>query len=113
MRFSSAKEVVPDDTVDRAEPVAPADLLALGIGAPVVRDADLVDAHAQLGDLRGDLGLEAETVLLDRDRLDHLAPEGLVAGLHVGKVQVGEHGVKKREHAVADAVPEVEYTVRL
>ena len=45
--------------------VAPADLLALGVGAAGVGDADLVDAPAAAGHLGGDLGLEAEAVLLD------------------------------------------------
>ena len=43
--------------------VAPRDLLALGEGAPVVGDRDLVEPDARRAqDLRGHLGLEAEVV---------------------------------------------------
>jgi hypothetical protein len=55
--------------------VAPADLLPLGVGAAVVGDAHLVDAALRsFADLGGDLGLEAEAVLLDGDLLR--APRG-------------------------------------
>ena len=99
------------DAPHRPHAVAPADLLALGVGAAVVADAHLVDPAAGPGHLGGDLGLEAEAVLLDVDRLDHLAAEGLVAGLHVGQVQVGEHVRQHVQEAVADGVPEVEHAV--
>src|SRR5690349_18526428 len=73
-----AEEVVLDDAVEGTEAVPHADLLALGVRPPVVRDADLEDAHVHLGHLGGDLRLEAEAVLLDGDGLDDLAAEGLV-----------------------------------
>src|SRR5262245_1069084 len=47
----SAKQVVLHDTIKRAHAVLPVDLLALGIGAPVIRDADLVDPTFGFGDL--------------------------------------------------------------
>ena len=103
---------VPHDAVDRADAVLPPDLLALGVRAARVRDADLVDPPARGRDLRGDLGLEPEAVLLDLDRLDHLTPERLVTGLHVGEVQVGEHVRRGGEQPVADRVPVVEDAVR-
>ena len=89
-------------------PVLPADLLALGVGASAVRDAHLVHPPAASSDLGRDLRLEAETVLLDGDRRDHLPAEHLVAGLHVGQVEVGGHVGKKRQEVVAHRVPEVE-----
>ena len=42
-----------------------------------------------------------------------LAAEHLVAGLHVGEVQVGEHVRDSGQQPVADGVPEVEHAVRL
>src|SRR5262245_14255775 len=89
------------DAVDGPHAIAPADLLALGVGAAVVADPQLVDPPVAPGHLGGDLGLEPEPVLLDDHRLDHLAPEGLVAGLHVGEVQVGEHVGQRGEEPVA------------
>ena len=101
------------DAPEGADAVAPADLLALVVGAARVGDADLVDRAAELRDLGRDLRLEAEAVLFDRDALEHLAAEDLVAGLHVGQVQVREHVRERGEHAVADVVPEVEHAVGL
>src|SRR5690606_20728694 len=63
--------------------VAPPDLLALVVGTAAVGDADLIDPQAPCGHLRRDLGFEPEPILGDWDRLDHLGPKGLVAGLHV------------------------------
>jgi hypothetical protein len=60
---------VANDAVQRSDGVAPADLLAVGVGAASVRDADLVDPPSALGYLGGDLGFEAESILLDGDRL--------------------------------------------
>src|SRR5258708_683552 len=67
-------EVVFHDGVDGAEAVAPADFFALGIGAAVIRDADLVDAAAlEPGHLGGDLRLDAAALLLDLAFLPHTA----------------------------------------
>src|ERR1022692_3761623 len=80
-------DAVLDDRVDGANPVLPADLLPLVVGPPRVADGDLVDAQPHLGDLGGQLGLDAEPALLDVDRLDDLGAEGLVADLDVGEVE--------------------------
>src|SRR5262245_18055756 len=74
-----------EDAVHRPHPIAPTDLLAFSVRAAAVRDANLVDAPAGGRDLGGDFGLEAEAILLDLDRLDDLATERLVAGLHVAE----------------------------
>src|SRR5690606_16534559 len=73
--------VVAEDAVERAPAVAGPDLLALGVAAAVVPDARLVDPKPSARELRHDLRLEAEAVLLDLDGLDDLATEDLVAGL--------------------------------
>src|SRR5437588_411621 len=82
--------------------------LAFLIGAAGVADGDLVDAPrgaAAAGDLGGDLRLEAEAVRLEVDALEHLTPEDLVTGLHIGQVQVSEHVRHKGEELIADVVP--------
>jgi hypothetical protein len=102
---------VAHDAVHRSHAVPPADLLALGVGASVVGDPDLVDPPPAGGDLGRHLRFEAEAVLFDLDRLDDLAAEGLVTGLHVGEVQVGEDVGDGGQELVADRVPVVEDSV--
>ena len=55
----------------------------------MVADRDLIDGQPPFGDLGGDLRLDPETVAPQRDRLENLAAERLVAGLHVGQVVPG------------------------
>ena len=57
------------DAPDGAEAIAPADMLAFGVGAAVVGDPDLVDAEARAGDAGCDFRLEAEAILLERNLL--------------------------------------------
>ena len=51
----------------------------------------LVDADLELRDLGRDLGLEAEAILFEGDRLENAAAKGLVPSLHVGEVEIGHH----------------------
>src|SRR5664280_1563412 len=109
----SAKQVVFHDRVERTEAIPPADFFALFVGAAVIADADLVDHAVEPRHLGGDLRLESEPVFFDRDLLQHLATESLVAGLHVRDVDVGGHIGEQSEKLVADHVPEIDYPVRL
>ena len=52
------------------------------------------------------LGLDAEPVLLDGDRLDDVRPERLVAGLHVRHVEVVDHVRQQGQRVVEHLVPE-------
>src|SRR5262249_54383216 len=69
-RDGSAREADSEQHVDRAEPVAPGDLLALVVAAAVVRDRQLVDPQVALADLARDLGLDAEAVLTQVERAE-------------------------------------------
>jgi hypothetical protein len=100
------------DAPEGANSVLPRDLLALLVRPAGVRDPDLVDPAAKARDLRDDLGLEAEAVLLERDLPEHLPRERLVAALDVRQVEVRGHVRQKGEHAIAHGVPEVEHPVR-
>ena len=71
--------------------IAPADLLTLLIGSSGVRNTNLIDSTTLFGDLGGDLRFKAEAVFLDRNALDHLAPEDLVTNLHIRQIEVGEY----------------------
>ena len=95
-------------------PSFPTDLLSFRIRPSGIRDSDLVDSAVwKIGDLRRHLRLEAEAVLLQRDALDNLSTEDLVAGLHVGEIQVGEDVREECQHTIADRVPEIDDAVRV
>ena len=100
------------DAPDRAHPVLPGDLLPLGVRAARVTDPHLVDPAAHPRHLGGHLRLEAEPVLLDSDLPDDLAAKGLVACLHVGQVDVGEHVRQGGEELVPHRVPVDEDSLR-
>ena len=86
----------------RARAVLPADLLPFLVGAAVVADRHLVDPGsrraATLAVISGSNPKRSSSM---RDALDDLAAEGLVAGLHVGEVQVGDHVGERGEPPVA------------
>ena len=98
-----AEPRVTHDAVHGPRRVTPSDLLAVGVCAPGVRDTHLVDPPSALGDLGGDLRFEPEAILLDRDRLNDLATEELVARFHVGQVETGEHVGGEGQHPVAES----------
>lgn len=100
-RHGLVEEIVLQDAAEGADTIFPTDLLAFGIGAAVVGDGHFVNAGIEFGDLRGDLGFEAEAVLLDLHLLDDLAAENFIARLHVREVQIREHVGHGGEHLVA------------
>ena len=88
--------------MDGAEAVSPAYFLAFLIGATIVGDAHLINAYAfETGDFGGYFRLKTEAFLLEIDALNYVGTEKLVAGFHVGEVQVGEHVGQEGEEAVA------------
>ena len=54
-----------DEAADSTEPIFPADFLALGVAAPRVGDADLVNSSTGLRDLDRYFGLKPESIFLD------------------------------------------------
>ena len=101
------------DGEERAEAVAPADLLPLLVGAPRVADGHLEDARPALGQLDGQLRLEPEVVGDQGDGAEQRGADRLVAGLHVGKVHVGHQVGEEREQPVAQLVAEEQGPARL
>ena len=77
----------------------------------MIGNAHFENAQTAYGGFGDDFRFEAETVLLDWDALDDLAPEHLITGFHIRQVQVGEHVREQREESVAHTVPEIEYPV--
>jgi hypothetical protein len=108
------EKVVFHQAVHRPDRILHADLLPFFVGSSVIGDAHFVDADLrEAGDLRGHFGFEAEAFLLEPDLLDEFGAEELVAGLHIGQVQVGEHVGEQRQETVPDGVPEKEDAVGL
>ena len=89
--------------------VTEANLLSLRVVAAAVGDRHLEDAAPQFGDLDGDLRLEAKPIRSQRDALEELGSEDLVAGLHVGEVQVRQDVRHQRQDPVRHRVPEQVY----
>src|ERR1041385_6200566 len=91
LKHTSVSPPIAEDAPQRVEAVAPADFLTLLVGARIIRDRDFIDAMAGPGEFRGDLGLETETILLEArcNALNDVAAKNLVAGFHVGQMQIG------------------------
>src|SRR5258708_33582599 len=85
---ASSEQRVFQDAIERAPSILNADLFALLICAAIIGNADFVENEPLLGELGGDFRLETEAIFLDRDRLDDVAPEYLVTGLHVRQIEV-------------------------
>ena len=105
-------ERVAQDRPEGDDAVRPADLLAFPVRPAGVGDRHLVDARVHLRQLRGELRLHAESARPDRDALDDVRAEDLVAGLHVGEVQVRDHVREEGQELVRDVMPEIEDAAR-
>ncbi len=66
-------------------------------------------AAPRLASLIGQLGLDAEVVVPERNGLQQLGADHLVAGLHVAQVEVGRHVDQRGQQAVAEAVVEQQH----
>ena len=107
-------EIVFDDAPKCSDTVSPTDFFTFGVSSAVIRDPNLVNSQFfQFRDFRGDLRLKTEAIFLDLYALDNLTAEHLVAGLHVGQVQVGKHVGHQCQYTIAYAVPEVKHPVWL
>jgi hypothetical protein len=78
----------------------------LFIGAAMVRDGDFVEAATFLGELDGDLRLEAEAIGFEVNAFDGLRAKDLVANLHVREVEVGKHIRNQSKSQIPHVMPE-------
>src|SRR5689334_19483010 len=108
----SFEEPKSDDVPQGGDAVSPRDFLALLVGASMVPNWHFIDAAAEAGDFDGELGLEAEAIAAKLNGIEHLATEDFVADFHISQVQVAQQVAEKREHLVAEVMPEVEHAVR-
>src|ERR1019366_8801867 len=95
-----------EDDAEGFEAVYPADFLAFFVSAAVITDGHFVNAELAFGALHDDFGLEAKTVGADGDALEQVGAKDLVAGFHVGKVEVAEHVGNQREALIHHGMPE-------
>src|SRR5436189_227337 len=106
------EQVIAKNVEHRRHPVAPGDLLPLGVGAAAVRDGQLPDARARLRQPRCQFDLDPEPRRRERQPLQQVRTNHLVARLHVREVQIGEHVGDEREEVVPDGVPEEQDAMR-
>src|SRR5687768_5277580 len=109
--FQSSEQVVPQDVSKGRDAVAPGDLLSFLIRSSRISDWYLEDSRIRPGEPCCDLGLESESLRLERQRPGQLTPHRFIATLHVGEIEIAEHVAQRREHSVADRVPVVEHAV--
>src|SRR5579864_5288047 len=95
----------PQNHAQRLEAVLPSDLLAFLVRPPVIADRHFVDAQLPLRGLHGDLRLEAESIRPDGNALQQVRAKHLVAGLHVGHIQIAEHVGNQRQVFVDHRMP--------
>jgi hypothetical protein len=74
----------------------------------VIADGDFVDAELALGAFHDNLRLKAEAVRTDRDTLEEVRAEDLIAGFHVREVEIAEHVGNQGEALIDHGVPEGE-----
>lgn len=92
---------------DGFDSVFQADFLAFFVCPAVVADGDFEDFGLALGEFDGDFGLETEAIGADGDGLQQRGAEGLVAGLHIGQVEISDDVAHSRQRPVGDGVPVV------
>ena len=87
-----AEDIVLYYGVDGANAISPSDLLPFGVSSPVICDSDFEDSTTgSRSEFGSNFGFKSESILFDGDILDDLSSENLVAGFHVGEVDVREH----------------------
>jgi hypothetical protein len=109
LRESRVEEAELEQQPHRLRPVAPTDVLALGVRAAVIRDRDLIDPGARLCQARGELRFDPEPLAAEPQILEDVCPHRLVTGLHVREVQVVEDVGEPREDPVPEGVPVQEH----
>ena len=64
--------------IKSAHPIFPSDFLAFFVSAPPVADPHFINAQIAPRHFHRNFRLESETILFNRNGLNHLAPENLV-----------------------------------
>src|SRR5439155_18474056 len=77
------EQIVSEHVQQRRDTIAPRDLLAFGVRAAAVGDGQLPDAGAGLRQPCRELDLDPEALRRERQALEEVRPDELVARLHV------------------------------
>src|SRR6516165_3670018 len=104
----AAAHPVAEDDGQRLNRVPETGFLALLIGAAMIADGRLINARPSFGELDGDFGLDAEPVAANGYARHQSGAKRLVAGFHVGEVEVGNDIADGRQDAVGERMPEIE-----
>src|SRR5271170_3235702 len=91
-----------------ADAVLPTDLLPLAISPARVADGHLENAAAALGQLDRQFRLNIKCGAFERDALEKICANHLVARFHIGQVQVANEITEKCQQLVPQRVPEEE-----
>ena len=97
---------VTEDRPQRADAVAPSDLLPFAVGSARIADRHFENPRAALGQLDGQLGLDVKRGAFERNALQQPRPHHLVAGLHVGEVQVADQIAQESQQLVSQRMTE-------
>src|SRR5438477_1783059 len=103
--------IVFHDGNDGTETIVPANLFPLLVRPSRVGDPYFIDTRSSPCDFSHDFRLKRESILLDGDGIEKIAPEHLITGFDIGEVQVGEHIGEQRYEPIPGHVPKVEDSV--
>src|ERR1051326_6190911 len=109
MGCDSVEESIPDDLKQRCHAVAPGNFLSFRIVATAVADWHFVNSPTAFGDLRGELGLKTKPIRSQTHALNHFSAKYLVAGFHVGEIEVRQHVGKQSQKLISHRMPEEEH----
>src|SRR5437016_9634253 len=84
---AGGEQVIAKNVEHRRHPVAPGDLLPLGVGAAAVRDGQLPDARARLRQPRRQLDLDPEALCRERQPFQHVRADHLRSEEHTSELQ--------------------------
>src|SRR6516165_4858853 len=98
------------DTVKCPDTILPINFLT---GSRSKADCAFIDPAPRLSNFCSHLRLEAKPIFSKINSLDDFPPKQLIAGLHVGYVEIGEQIRNKCQCLIHPSVPEIKYTSRL
>src|SRR5258708_6678572 len=106
-------ELEPNDAPKCLHAVFPGDFFPLFIRPPGIADWHFINSPVALGNFCGNFRLKSKPIRFQLNILQHLAPEHLVARLHIGQLQVGENIGKQSQRLVGNVVPEIMHALTL
>ena len=103
----------PDDGPNRFDSVFPVDFFTFVIGSAGIADGHFEDFGLALGQLDGQLRFDPEIIALQRDALQQVRTDSLIAGFHIGKVEIRGPVAQECDQLVAQFVPKHQHSSEL